>query len=141
MSDFARPIPAGMAAVHTNIADAREIPGRRDFATYFDLGVAEASQGLVSTQVTRLKADMAAETGWHYHDCDFQWLFVTKGWLELQFEDGSTHRIQANGVCFIPGGFRHNETGTSDDLEFVEIFMPPAPPTVAVDPPSSLQHA
>ncbi|MGW4591381.1 cupin domain-containing protein [Amycolatopsis thermoflava] len=130
-----RQIPEGMTAHAIALEDGAEIPGRRSFARYFDLGVAEASQGLVSTQVTQMRSGMVKETGWHYHDCDFQWLYVTKGWLELQFEDGETRRIGENGVCFIPGGYRHNETATSDDLEFIEIFMPPKPRTVAVDSP------
>ncbi|MBB5157337.1 cupin domain-containing protein [Saccharopolyspora phatthalungensis] len=124
-----------MTAHAIALDDAAEIPGRRAFARYFDLGVAGVSQGLVSTEVTKIRAGMVKETGWHYHDCDFQWLYITKGWLELQFEDGATRRIHENGVCFIPGGYRHNETATSDDLEFIEIFMPANPRTIAVESP------
>jgi mannose-6-phosphate isomerase-like protein (cupin superfamily) len=131
----ARQIPTDMRHQVMSIADAPEIPGRRNFAKYFDIGVEDASQGLIGTQVTRMRSGMVEETGWHFHECDFQWLFVTKGWLELQFENGETHRIGEQGVCFIPGGWRHNETGTSDDLEFIEIFMPPKPRTIAVDSP------
>jgi mannose-6-phosphate isomerase-like protein (cupin superfamily) len=135
MSERNRTIPAGMEARAIAIADGEEIPGRRSFAQYFDLGVAEASKGLLSTQVTRMRDGMVEETGWHYHDCDFQWLYVTKGWLELTFESGETKRIHENGMCFIPGGYRHNETATSNDLEFIEIFMPPKPPTIRVELP------
>ena len=131
----ARPIPDGMVAQAIAVADGEQMPGRREFAQYFDLGVEAASQGLISTQVTKLRGGMAEETGWHYHDCDFQWLYVVKGWLELQFENGEMKRIPENGVCFIPGGYRHNETATSEDLEFLEIFMPPSPVTVPVDSP------
>ena len=130
-----RPIPDGMVAQAIAVSDGERMPGRREFAQYFDLGVEAASQGLISTQVTKLRSGMAEETGWHYHDCDFQWLYVVKGWLELQLENGETKRIPENGVCFIPGGYRHNETATSEDLEFVEIFMPPSPATVPVDSP------
>ncbi len=130
-----RVIPSGMAHKVIAIDDAPEIPGRRTFLQYFDLGIADASKGLISTQLTRVRTGMSNPTGWHYHECDFQWLLVTKGWLELQFEDGQTHRIPAGSLCFIPGGYRHNETGTSEDLEFLEIFMPPKPRTVAVDSP------
>ena len=130
-----RIIPNAMKHQVMALADATEIPGRRSFGQYFDLGVAEASDGLVSTQVTKMRKGMVKETGWHYHECDFQWLYITKGWLELQFEDGGTHRIHENSICFIPGGYRHNETATSDELEFIEIFMPPKPRTVAVDSP------
>jgi mannose-6-phosphate isomerase-like protein (cupin superfamily) len=114
---------------------AQEIPGRRAFLQYFDLGIADASRGLISTQVTKVRTGMSNPTGWHYHECDFQWLLVTNGWLELQFEDGQIERVHQGSVCFIPGGYRHNETSTSDNLEFIEIFMPPKPRTVAVDSP------
>lgn len=133
--DRSRTIPPDMAHKVISLDDAPEIPGRRTFLQYFDLGIADASKGLISTQLTRVRTGMSNPTGWHYHECDFQWLLVTKGWLELQFEDGQTQRVDAGSVCFIPGGYRHNETGTSDDLEFLEIFMPPKPRTVAVDSP------
>ena len=135
MTERTRTIPEGMDARAIALADAAEIPGRREFAAYFDLGMAEASQGLISTQITRINQGMAEETGWHYHDCDFQWLLVTKGWLELTLESGEVKRVEESGICFIPGGYRHNETGTSDDLEFIEIFMPPNPATVKVESP------
>lgn len=141
MPNRIREIPEGMQAHQIAIKNAAIIPGRRDFAEYFDLGVAEASKGLVSTQVTRLKSGMAQETGWHFHACDFQWLFVLRGWLELQFEDGRTERIDANSACFIPGGYCHNETATSDDLEFIELFMPPSPETVRVEAPKFVAQA
>lgn len=136
-SAHTREIPKAMQYKVIALDDAPEIPGRRSFLQYFDLGIAEASNGLISTQVTKVRTGMANPTGWHYHDCNFQWLLVTKGWLELQFEDGTTERIGEGSVCFIPGGYRHNETATSDDLEFIEIFMPPKPRTVAVDSPLS----
>lgn len=130
-----REIPGSMSHRVIAIDAATEIPGRRTFLQYFDLGIADASRGLISTQMTKVLTGMSNPTGWHYHDCDFQWLLITKGWLELQFEDGSTERITDGSVCFIPGGYRHNETATSDDLEFIEIFMPPKPRTVAVESP------
>jgi mannose-6-phosphate isomerase-like protein (cupin superfamily) len=130
-----RHIPDSMQHKVIALADAPEIPGRRSFLQYFDLGIADASKGLISTQVTKVRSGMSNPTGWHYHDCDFQWLMITKGWLELEFENGESKRIEEGSVCFIPGGYRHNETGTSDDLEFIEIFMPPKPRTVAVESP------
>ncbi|MDV3126062.1 cupin domain-containing protein [Mycobacterium sp. 21AC1] len=133
--DRTREAPKAMQPRVIALDDAEEIPGRRSFLQYFDLGIAEASKGLISTQLTKIRGGMSDQTGWHYHDCDFQWLLVTKGWLELQFENGDTHRIHENALCFIPGGYRHNETATSEDLEFIEIFMPPKPPTFAVDSP------
>lgn len=96
-------IPDSMQHKVISLADAPEIPGRRTFLQYFDVGIADASNGLISTQVTKVRAGMTNPTGWHYHDCVFQWLFITKGWLELQFENGESKRIEQGSVCFIPG--------------------------------------
>jgi mannose-6-phosphate isomerase-like protein (cupin superfamily) len=59
-----------------------------------------------------------------------------KGWVELEFEDGTSCRLEAGDSCFIPGGMRHNEIGTSDDLEILEVCLPADMGTVPVDPPA-----
>jgi quercetin dioxygenase-like cupin family protein len=78
---------------------------------------------------------MTKPTGWHYHVCEGQFVYTLKGWVELEFEDGSSCRLEAGDSCFIPGGMKHNEIGTSDDLEILEVSLPGEIGTVAVDPP------
>ena len=124
--------PVVMAA-----ADAPIIPGRREWVVYRDLGLTEASAGALSMHTTDVDIPVFRETGWHYHTCDFQLVWINEGWLELQFEDGTTRRAEAGSVVFIPGGYGHNETGTSKQLSILEIFMPPDPQTVAIDPPAA----
>src|SRR6266849_5951676 len=74
--------------------------------------------------------------GWHYHVCEGQFVYTLKGWVELEFEDGSSCRLEAGDSVFIPGGMRHNEIGTSDDLEILEVCLPANMGTVPVDPPA-----
>jgi hypothetical protein len=38
----------------------------------------------------------------------------------------------------IPGGMRHNETGTADELELLEVSVPAEMKTVVCDPPARL---
>ena len=45
--------------------------------------------------------------------------------------------MQAGDVLFIPGGVKHNEIRTSDELESLEVCIPADIGTVAVDPPES----
>src|SRR6266436_6416949 len=93
------------------------VQGRRTFFKYRDLGVTAASNGWMRAQLTTAITGMTEPTGWHYHVCEGQFVYTLKGWVELEFEDGTSCRLEAGDSCFIPGGMRHNEIGTSDYLE------------------------
>ena len=79
---------------------------------------------------------MTEPTGWHYHECEGQFVYALKGWVDLEFETGETLRIQAGESLFIPGGLKHNEIATSDDLEILELSIPAEMGTVPCDPPA-----
>jgi mannose-6-phosphate isomerase-like protein (cupin superfamily) len=112
------------------------VEGRRSFFKYRDLGVTKASNGWMRAQLTTAITGMTKPTGWHYHVCEGQFVYTLKGWVELEFEDGTSCRLEAGDSCFIPGGMRHNEIGTSDDLEILEVCLPANMGTVPVDPPA-----
>ena len=78
---------------------------------------------------------MTKPTGWHYHVCDGQFVYMLSGWVDLEFEDGQTVHLQAGESLYIPGGLRHNEIQTSRDLELLEISVPADMGTVACDAP------
>lgn len=99
------------------------VKGRREFFTYRDLGATDGSKGHMRAQITAAKAGMTKPTGWHYHECDSQFVYVLKGWLDLEFEDGPVH-LEAGDSVYIPGGTPHNETRTADDFEILEISSP-----------------
>ena len=111
------------------------VPGRREFFKYRDLGVTEASNGEMRAQVMSAITGMTEPTGWHYHVCDGQFVYALKGWVDLEFETGETIRLEAGESLFIPGGMRHNEISTSDDLEVLEVSVPADMGTVACDKP------
>ena len=116
-------------------ADAQFVKGRRDFFTYRELGVTEATEGRMRAQITSAIRGMTEPTGWHYHVCESQFVYTLKGWVELEFEDGSVCRLEAGDSIYIPGGLRHNEIATSDDLEILEVSVPAALGTVACEAP------
>jgi len=64
--------------------------GLRDFFSYRDLGIAEATAGKVLAQLVR--SDNAPEkgTGWHYHGADFHIVYMLKGWARFMYEDRET---------------------------------------------------
>jgi len=127
--------PAMKKAV-TSAKTPEFVKGRRDFFKYRDLGVEAASNGWMRAQVTSALTGMTKPTGWHYHVCEGQFVYALKGWVELEFEDGTSCRLEAGDSCFIPGGMRHNEIGTSDDLEILEVCLPANMGTVSVEAPA-----
>ncbi|WP_373332447.1 cupin domain-containing protein [Thiopseudomonas alkaliphila] len=113
------------------------IAGRRSFFNYRELGLTEATGGIARAQVT-CATDVMEQTGWHYHVCDVHFIYTLRGWIELQFEDGSTIRVETGESLFIPPGLKHNETAISSDLELFEMSVPAKMETVACERPSHL---
>jgi quercetin dioxygenase-like cupin family protein len=122
-----------LAYAHTKSAPLA--PGRRSFFEYRDLGVTQATQGWMRAQMTIAKTGMTQPTGWHYHVCDGQFVYVVKGFVDLEFEDGQTLHCAEGDSIFIPGGLKHNEIRTSDDLEILEVSVPAEMGTVPCEQP------
>jgi uncharacterized cupin superfamily protein len=115
--------------------EAEYQPGRRAFFKYRDLGVTAGTQGRMRAQVTSAIEGMTEPTGWHTHDCDIQFVYVMKGWVDLEFEGQGAVRLAAGDSVMIPGGLAHQEVRTSDDYEFLELSTPAAIGTAPCDPP------
>ncbi|WP_449433482.1 cupin domain-containing protein [Pseudomonas putida] len=122
---------------HATPGNAPFVPGRRHFFKYRDLGLTDATQGVARAQVT-CATDVMEETGWHYHICEVHFIYALRGWIDLQFEDGRTVRVDTGESLFIPPGLKHNETAISPDLELFEMSVPAKMETVACDPPPHL---
>lgn len=105
-------------------SDPQHVKGRRDFFDYTDLGAKDGSGGKMRAQITKAKRGMVEDTGWHIHICEGQYIYMLGGWLDLQMADGKTIRLETGDSMYIPGGAPHNETGTSDDFELLEISLP-----------------
>lgn len=120
-----------------NLADAEFAhTGRRTFFEYRDTGLGAATDGKFRAQVMRATEAMET-TGWHYHECDLQFVYVLKGWVDLAFEDGRIERLSAGGAMAIPGGMVHNEIDASHDFEALEVASPADMGTVAVEAPTA----
>src|SRR5579871_5275803 len=101
-------------------------PGLRGYAKYRDLGISAATSGLVQAHVIRFTPPFRAEevSTPHYHDVEFQMVYVLKGWIETDLEGQGPIRMRA-GSCWIqPPRIKHKVTGYSDDCEVMEIVMP-----------------
>ena len=100
--------------------------GLRPYSAYRDLGIAPATNGMVQAHVIRMTkpfdaGEVAIE---HYHDVDFQMVYVLKGWFTSEFEGQGVHTFHA-GSCWIqPPKIKHTVRGYSDDCELLEIVLP-----------------
>ncbi len=118
-------------------ADQPFVKGRRKFFRYRDLGVQAATGGKLRAQVMEAITGMTEPTGWHTHQCEAQFIYILKGWVELEFEDGTRTRSGVGDAILIPGGMKHNEIATSDDVEILELSIPGDMATQPCDPPAA----
>ena len=112
--------------------------GRRAFFKYREMGVGEASGGKFRVQVMSTEKGLSEPTGWHYHVCEGQFVFMLRGWVDLVFENGDEIRVGEGDSVYIPGGLRHNETATSDTFELIEVSVPADLRTELCDPPDGV---
>lgn len=117
------------SSVTMNIKDGTPVQGRREFFKYLDCGVREATEGKLSIQYIVGEGgdrNLVGEnsTGWHFHDCDWQWTFLIDGEIELLFEDGTRQVKTAGASAFTPGYVKHNEVRMSPRIEAIEITCP-----------------
>jgi mannose-6-phosphate isomerase-like protein (cupin superfamily) len=99
--------------------------GLRTYAKYRDLGVAKATRGMVQAHVIRMvpPCDPAVVSKRHYHDVDFQMIYVLKGWMKGEYE-GKEITVR-EGSCWIqPPRIKHTVLDYSDDCELLEIILP-----------------
>jgi len=130
---FKRPTKDMDLAIST-AREASYMPGRRAFFRYRDLGVTKATGGRMRAQVTSAISAMDRESGWHYHTCEMQFVYVLKGWVDLEFERGKKTRFVAGDSVMIPGGTPHQEVATSEDFELIEVSVPADMGTEPCDP-------
>jgi hypothetical protein len=100
--------------------------GLRSYAAYRELGVAAATQGLVQAHVIRMipPCDPAVVSKEHYHDVEFQLIYVLKGWMKGEYEGAGVVTME-EGSCWIqPPRIKHTVLDYSDDCELLEIIMP-----------------
>jgi len=109
--------------------------GLRPYSAYRDLGLAPATGGMVQAHVIRMTRpfEEGEVSTPHYHDVDFQMVYVLKGWFTTEFEGEGVHTFTA-GSCWIqPPKIKHTVRGYSDDCELLEIVLPAGFETVTLE--------
>ena len=97
--------------------------GLRDFFTYRDLGIADATAGKVIAQMVRANKAPEKGTGWHRHEAQFHIVIMTKGWAKFMYEDKET-LVSAGDCVHQRPGIVHYLFDYSPDMEYIEIVGP-----------------
>jgi hypothetical protein len=100
--------------------------GLRTYARYRDLGIADATAGLARAHVIRLigpcNQDEVAKL--HYHDVEFQMVYVLKGWVKSYLEGIGETLMKEGSSWTQPPRIRHMILDHSDDVELLEVILP-----------------
>ena len=99
--------------------------GLRSYAKYRDLGIAAATKGLAVAHVIKMipPCDPAVVSKRHYHDVEFQMIYVLKGWISGEY-DGKEVTMREGSCWLQPPKIKHTVLGYSDDCELLEIILP-----------------
>src|SRR3984893_4948242 len=100
--------------------------GLRAYAQYRDLGIAEASQGLARAHVIRLigPCNPAEVSKLHFHDVDFQMVYVLKGWVKTYMEGQGETLMKEGSSWTQPPRIKHLIMDYSDDVELLDVILP-----------------
>jgi uncharacterized RmlC-like cupin family protein len=111
-------------ASHLDDGDFKQ--GLRSYATYRDLGIAAATKGLAVAHVIRLigPCDAAEVSKRHFHDVDFQMIYVLKGWIKAEYEGAGVVTMREGSCWLQPPRIKHTVLDYSDGCELLEIILP-----------------
>jgi hypothetical protein len=100
--------------------------GLRAYAQYRDLGIADASHGLARAHVVRLMGPCNPDevSKLHYHDVEFQMVYVLKGWVKTYMEGVGETTFQIGSSWTQPPKIKHLIMDYSDDVELLEVILP-----------------
>ena len=100
--------------------------GLRAYAQYRDLGIADASDGLAQAHVIRLIGPCNPDevSKLHFHDVEFQMVYVLKGWVKTYMEGQGETLMKAGSDWTQPPRIKHLILDYSDDVELLEVILP-----------------
>jgi mannose-6-phosphate isomerase-like protein (cupin superfamily) len=118
--------PKQTIAISHHRAEDFKPNGLRAYAHYRDLGFADATHGLVQAHVIRLigPCNPAEVSKLHFHDVEFQMVYVLKGWVKTYMEGQGETMMRQGSAWTQPPRIRHLIMDYSDDVELLEVILP-----------------
>ncbi|MBN8983018.1 MAG: cupin domain-containing protein [Rhizobiales bacterium] len=116
--------PQRVAVSHYNNADFES--GLRTYAQYRDLGIVDATHGMVRAHVLRFvePCDPAVVSKLHFHDTQFQMVYVLKGWVKTELEGEGEVTMRQGSAWTQPPHIKHKINDYSEDAELLEVILP-----------------
>jgi mannose-6-phosphate isomerase-like protein (cupin superfamily) len=128
--------PEQRVAVSHYLEEDFAADGLRTYAKYRDLGIASATDGLAQAHVIRLigPCNAAEVSKLHFHDVEFQMVYVLKGWVKTYLE-GQGETLMKEGSCWTqPPRVKHMILDYSDNCELLEVILPAEFETTELNP-------
>jgi uncharacterized cupin superfamily protein len=121
-----KPAPKKQAFVASHHSPGAFEVGLRRYAQYRDLGIAAATGGLARAHVIRMvpPCDPAEVSKRHYHDVEFQMVYVLKGWIKAEYDGAGVHTMREGSCWLQPPKIKHTVLDYSDDCELLEVILP-----------------
>lgn len=118
------PPPQRVAVSHYDNADFES--GLRTYAQYRDLGIVDATHGMVRAHVLRFvePCDPDVVSKLHFHDTQFQMVYVLKGWVKTELEGEGEVTMRQGSAWTQPPNIKHKINDYSEDAELLEIILP-----------------
>jgi hypothetical protein len=118
--------PRQRVAVSHHREEDFKADGLRTYAKYRDLGIADASNGLARAHVIRLigPCNPAEVSKLHFHDVEFQMVYVLKGWVKTYMEGQGETLMNEGSAWTQPPRIKHLIMDYSDDVELLEVILP-----------------
>lgn len=116
--------PQRVAVSHYNNAEFES--GLRTYAQYRDLGIVDATHGMVRAHVLRFvePCDPDVVSKLHFHDTQFQMVYVLKGWVKTELEGEGEVMMRQGSAWTQPPLIKHKINDYSEDAELLEIILP-----------------
>ena len=98
----------------------------RTYAQYRDLGIVDATHGMVRAHVLRFvePCDPDVVSKLHFHDTQFQMVYVLKGWVKTELEGEGEVMMRQGSAWTQPPMIKHKINDYSEDAELLEIILP-----------------
>lgn len=112
--------------VHSEATEATWKNGLRKIFDYRDLGVKDATDGDFVAHVIRHNGTDVQDKvqSWHYHECDFQYIYILNGWATFEYEGEGVKTLKKGDSVLQKPFIRHREIACSADFEVLEIVSP-----------------
>ena len=125
-SSVKRPRPKQRVAISHHREEDFKADGLRAYAKYRDLGIADATGGLARAHVIRLVGPCNPKevSKLHFHDVDFQMVYVLKGWVKTYMEGEGETLMKQGSSWTQPPRIKHLIMDYSDDVELLEVILP-----------------